>query len=151
MNVGDLCQRPVVTITPTAGITSAARVMRQEHIGYLVVVEPMRQDGQKKVVGVLTDRDIVVAVVAREVDPQTLTVGDVMTRDPLLVNESSPLEAALALMQEAAVRRVPVLTRDGALTGILALDDALKAIASQLDRIAGCIGSDQKVERYVRP
>src|ERR1700761_3940929 len=98
MNVGDLCQHEVVTIPASAGLSAAARVMRQEHVGYLVVVEPMPEEGQRKVVGVLTDRDIVIAVVAREADPRTLTVGDVMTRDPLLVNEHSSLETTLGLM-----------------------------------------------------
>jgi CBS domain-containing protein len=150
MNVGDVCQSEVVTIPPSAGLSAAARVMRQEHVGYLVVVEPMAEEGQRRVVGVLTDRDIVIAVVAREADPRTLTVGDVMTRDPLFVNERSPLETTLGLMQEVGVRRVPVLGSSGALAGVLALDDALKVIALQLEKIAGCIGSEQKVERCVR-
>ncbi len=145
MNVGDLCRHQAVTVPPDAGLTAAARVMRQEHVGYLIVVEQ-----QHKVVGVLTDRDIVVAVVARDADPRTLTVGDVMTRDPLLVNETSSLESTLSLMQEAGVRRVPVLTHEGALAGVLALDDVIKALTLQLDKVAGCIGSEQKVERYVR-
>ena len=150
MNVGDLCQHRVVTIRSSADLTSAARVMRQEHVGYLVVVEPMVGEGRCKVVGVLTDRDIVVTVVAREGDPRALTVGDVMTRDPLLANENSSLEATLTFMQEVGVRRVPVLGSNGALAGVLALDDALKVIALQLSKIAGCIGSEQKVERCVR-
>ncbi len=150
MNVGDLCRHQTVTIPPGAGLTAAARVMRQEHVGYLIVVEPMSEEKQRKVVGVLTDRDIVVAVVARDADPRALTVGDVMTRDPLLVSETSSLESTLSLMQEAGVRRVPVLTREGALAGVLALDDVIKALTLQLDKIAGCIGSEQKVERYVR-
>ena len=150
MNVGDVCQHQVVTTPPSAGLSAAARVMRQEHVGYLVVVEPMAEEGRRKVVGVLTDRDIVIAVVAREADPRTLTVGDVMTRDPLLVNEHSPLDTTLSFMQEAGVRRVPVLDSSGALAGVLALDDALKVIALELDKIAGCIASEQKVERCVR-
>jgi CBS domain-containing protein len=147
---GDLCQHQVITISPDSGLTSAARVMRQEHVGYLIVVEPLPQGKQLKVVGVLTDRDIVVTVVARDADPRELTVGDVMTRDPLLVNESSSVEATLSLMQEAGVRRVPVVTREGSLAGVLALDDVLKALALQLDKVAGCISSEQKVERSVR-
>jgi CBS domain-containing protein len=150
MNVGDLCQHRVVTISSSADLTSAARLMRQEHVGFLVVVEPMAGEGQRKVAGVLTDRDIVVAVVAHEADPRALTVGDVMIRDPLLANENSSLEATLTFMQEAGVRRVPVLRRNGALMGVMALDDVLKVIALQLSKIAGCIGSQQKVERCVR-
>lgn len=150
MNVGNLCQREVVTLTPGTGLISAARVMRQQHVGYIVVVEPAETAGERKVVGVLTDRDIVVSVVARDADPRQLTVGDVMSRDPLLVNESCSLEAALTFMQDAGVRRVPILTHGGVLAGVLALDDALSAVAVQLDKMAYCISNEQKVERCVR-
>jgi CBS domain-containing protein len=150
MNVGNLCQRPVVTILPGAGLTVAAKLMRVEHVGFLVVVEPARQEDGLNVVGVLTDRDIVIAVVAREADPRTLTVGDVMTRDPLVAKETSSVEATLRFMHEVGVRRVPVLNSTGQLAGVMALDDALKAIADQLSNIAGCIRSEQRVERFVR-
>jgi CBS domain-containing protein len=150
MNVGNLCRRPVVTILPGAGLTVAAKLMRVEHVGFLVVVEPARQEDGLNVVGVLTDRDIVIAVVAREADPRTLTVGDVMTRDPLVAKETSSVEATLRFMHEVGVRRVPVLNSTGQLAGVMALDDALKAIADQLSNIAGCIRSEQRVERFVR-
>lgn len=150
MKVGELSQQNVITVSPTSGIAAAARVMREAHVGCLIVVEPGREEGSYKVVGVLTDRDIVVAVVARDADPRALTVGDVMTRDPLIANESSPLEVTLTLMEQAGVRRVPVVNSKGALSGVLSLDDALRTIAMQLTRIAGCIGSEQKVERHVR-
>lgn len=150
MNVGNLCRRPVVTILPGAGLTVAAKLMRVEHVGFLVVVEPARQEDGLNVVGVLTDRDIVIAVVAREADPRTLTVGDVMTRDPLVAKETSSVEATLRFMHEVGVRRVPVLNSTGQLAGVMALDDALKAIADQLSNIAGCIRSEQRVERFLR-
>jgi CBS domain-containing protein len=150
MNVGNICRRPVVTILPGAGLTVAAKLMRVEHVGFLVVVEPARQEDGLNVVGVLTDRDIVIAVVAREADPRTLTVGDVMTRDPLVAKETSSVEATLRFMHEVGVRRVPVLNSTGQLAGVMALDDALKAIADQLSNIAGCIRSEQRVERFVR-
>ncbi len=150
MKVGDLCQHRVVTLGSGTGLTSAARVMRQEHVGYLVVVEPTAGGEVRKDVGVLTDRDIVVAVVAREADPRGLTVDDVMTRDPLVVNENSSLESALTFMQRVGVRRVPVLGSTGALMGVLVLDEVLKVIALQLNKIAGCIGTEQRVERCVR-
>jgi CBS domain-containing protein len=150
MNVGNICRRPVATILPGAGLTVAAKLMRVEHVGFLVVVEPARQEDGLNVVGVLTDRDIVIAVVAREADPRTLTVGDVMTRDPLVAKETSSVEATLRFMHEVGVRRVPVLNSTGQLAGVMALDDALKAIADQLSNIAGCIRSEQRVERFVR-
>jgi CBS domain-containing protein len=150
MSVGNLCQRHVVAILAGAGPTAAAKLMRQDHVGYLVVVEPLPEEDGLKLVGVLTDRDIVIAVVAREADPRTLTVGDVMTRDPLLAKESSSVEATLHYMREVGVRRVPVLSTTDRLIGVLALDDALGAVAEQLSDIAGCVRNEQRVERFVR-
>jgi CBS domain-containing protein len=150
MNVGNLCQHEVVTVSPDSGLVPAAHLMRTGHVGYLVVIEPMQEEGAYRVVGVLTDRDIVVAVVAGGAEPRTLTVGDVMTREPLTVSEDMPLEAALVRMQGCGVRRVPVLNADGALKGVLALDDALNSVVAQLNKISGCISSEQKMERYMR-
>ncbi len=150
MNVGDLCNRNVVTALVSDSLTVAAQLMRAEHVGFLVVVEPAGDDGGLNVAGVLTDRDIVVAVVAREADPRSLKVADVMTRDPLVAKEGTSLESTLHFMNELGVRRVPVLGVAGRLVGVLALDDALRAIAQQLADIAGCIRNEQRVERCVR-
>ena len=149
MTVGRICQRNVVTIGPDEDLTAAARLMREKQVGYLVVVEPVPAGG--KVVGVLTDRDIVVSVVAREVNPTALTVRDVMTRNPLLADESAPVEATLRNMREVGVRRVPVTDAHGCVTGVLSVDDALDALADQLNSIAGSIRNEQRIERFVRP
>lgn len=148
MNIGQLCQREVVTIRQEEELAAAAQVMRSQHVGFLVVVEPV--DGAQRVVGVLTDRDIVVAVLAREVDTRQLKVGDVMSREPLLAEESQPLESVLCLMREVGVRRVPVINDAGHLVGVLSLDDVLEAMAEQLVNIAASIRSEHRVERAVR-
>lgn len=150
MNVGTICQRNVVTVAATESLPAAARLMREKHVGFLVVVDRPQDETYRTVSGVLTDRDIVVAVVAREVDPRSLTVGDVMARDPLLVAESASIESALRHMREYGVRRVPVVGASGYLTGVLSVDDALDALADQLSSIAGAIGNEQRVERVVR-
>lgn len=149
MNAGSVCKRGVITVAPTDDLIAAAHVMREKHVGYLIVSEgaPARH---RRVVGVLTDRDIVVAVLAQEVDAHALKVGDVMTRDPLLIEEGQSLEAVLCHMREAGVRRVPVVDRSGALTGVLSIDDVLELIAEQLINIAGSIRNEQRMERAVR-
>ena len=147
MNAGSVCKRAVVTVAPTDDIVGAAHVMREKHVGYLIVAE---SPDDRKVVGVLTDRDIVVAVLAREVDAHALKVGDVMTRDPLLADEGQSIETVLRHMREAGVRRVPVVDRSGALTGVLSIDDVLEQIADQLLNIAGSIRNEQRMERVVR-
>jgi CBS domain-containing protein len=147
MNAGSVCKREVVTVTPTDDLIAAAHVMREKHVGYLIVCEASRN---KRVAGVLTDRDIVVAVLAQEVDARILKVGDVMTRDPLVIDEGQSIEAVLRHMREAGVRRVPVVDGAGALSGVLSIDDVLERIAEQLLNIAGSIRNEQRMERAVR-
>lgn len=149
MNAGSVCKRGVVTVTPADDLVAAAHLMREKHVGYLIVSEQGRHIS-KRVVGVLTDRDIVVAVLAQEVDAHALKVGDVMTREPLLIEEGQSIEAVLRHMHEAGVRRVPVVDRSGALTGVLSIVDVLENIAAQLIDIAGSIRNEQRMERVVR-
>ena len=148
MNAGSVCKRGVVTVAPTDDLVAAAHLMREKHVGYLIVAESVMHN--RRVIGVLTDRDIVVAVLAQEVDARELKVGDVMTRNPLLIDEGQSIEAVLRHMREAGVRRVPVVDGTGALAGVLSIDDVLERIAEQLINIAGSIRNEQRMERVVR-
>lgn len=151
MKVGDICSRNVVTVREFDDLTAAAQLMRENHIGYLVVVEPHVGDGMVAPVGVITDRDIVVGVVARETDPRSLRVGDLMTRQPVLALEDSSVSAALHHMREIGVRRLPVVDRGGRLIGVLSLDDVLDSLAEELMDVASSIRHERKVESALRP
>lgn len=109
MNIRDLCKPDPVTIGPSEDLEVAATLMRQRHVGYLVVVEPLSLGGWSKAVGVLTDRDIVVAVLAKGVPLKSLNVGDVMTRQPTVVRAGDSLEEALQQMKSIGVRRMPIV------------------------------------------
>src|SRR5688572_19551492 len=132
MYVSQLCKSNVVTILPGDEVTTAARLMREKHVGYLVVVGPDGPDGRPMPVGVLTDRDIVVSIVARNADPQALTVGDVMTANPVTVYELDALESAVQEMRRIGVRRLPVVGKLGELKGVLSLDDVLDTVSGEL-------------------
>jgi len=147
MNVGQVCGRHVVTVLPGSELVAAAGLMREKHIGYLVVVE---SEWMPRPVGVLTDRDIVVSVVAKNVDPASLTVGDVMTSRVVATDEQGPLDAALVQMRRNGVRRLPVLGPEGEVVGVLSIDDALQAIMHELDNAAGSIRLEREVERATR-
>jgi len=149
--IGHLCQRQVVSIDQGQDIVAAARLMREKHVGCLIVTAPRPDCDAPGVVGVLTDRDIVVSVIARGAEPQMLKVGDVMTRNPLLAGEESSLDATLAFMGAAGVRRVPVLGKQGELVGVLSLDDVLARMARQLDDIVGSMRAEQQTEGLLRP
>ncbi len=151
MKVGDICGRNVVTVREFDELTAAAQLMREKHIGYLVVVEPNVADGTLVPAGVLTDRDIVVGIVAKGTDPRTLRVGEVMTREPLLAQEDSSVSSAVRRMREIGVRRMPVVGHAGQLVGVLSLDDVLDAFAEELMDVARSIRHELKMEGALRP
>jgi len=151
MNVGKICKRHVITVAPGTDLVAAAGLMREHHVGFLVVVEPEPLAQLGRPVGVLTDRDIVISVVARGADPTLLTAGDVMSREPALAAESDSVEQALHTMRGMGVRRLPVVGSRGALTGILALDDVLDALAAELGEISGTVRNEQRIEGVLRP
>ena len=148
MNVSDLSNPFVAVVQRATPLTDAARLMRERHVGSLVVVD---ETGQGRVpVGILTDRDIVVAVVAREVDARTLTAGDVMSTDLATVRPTDAAIDALELMRRRGVRRVPVVAENGTLAGIVAVDDVLAAVAEQLGDVVRAITAEQARETRTR-
>lgn len=150
MIVGNICKTEVITVTADQTVTSAAHLMREKHVGLLVVVDGGEVEPDLKPVGVLTDRDIVTAVVAKDADARALKVGDIMTRHPVLAGESHSLEGTLRFMRDAGVRRVPVVGSRGELTGILSLDDVIAGFATQITDVAGAFLNEQTRERATR-
>lgn len=148
MNVGQFCKRAVVTVDAGAGIGDASHVMRDEHVGFLVVVN--EGDPARRPVGVLTDRDIVLQIIARDVSPQSVTVADVMTAKPMIATESDDLNDLMQAMRLAGIRRVPVVDARGALSGVIAMDDALDVVAGLLCDICGSIRNEQRQEWQAR-
>ena len=151
MNVGDICARNLVTVSEFDDLTKAAELMRERHIGYLVVAGPKVGESGFLPVGVLTDRDIVVGVVAKNTDPRTLRVGDLMTRQPVIVDERASLPEALGEMRRIGVRRIPVTDHRGLLVGVLSLDEILGALAEELADVAGSVRKEVTVEKALRP
>jgi CBS domain-containing protein len=148
ITVRDLATHQVVTIQATATLAECAQIMRNQHVGSLIVV---RDDDQRDTpVGIVTDRDIVVETVAVGLDPNTLTAADVMTAPLATVREMDDILDALAAMRGHGVRRLPVVNADGALRGIIALDNLLEAVAEQLDAIVGVIKAGQTKETALR-
>lgn len=144
MQVGQFCKREVVAIAGNADVVDVAQLMRERHIGFIVVYE--QGDVMRKPIGVLTDRDIVLGVTAKDIDPHSVTVKDVMTRQPLVADESDELSDALQAMRLAGIRRVPVVDTRGALAGVFALDDAIDLVTGLLCDITGSIKSEQRHE-----
>ncbi|KAA3627018.1 MAG: CBS domain-containing protein [Proteobacteria bacterium] len=149
MSAGELCNRDVVVMEKGESVRDAARLMRDAHVGDIVVVE--ERQGDRVPVGIVTDRDLVVGVMAASVDPDRLTVGDIMSLDLLTVREDEELLEAIPRMHTKGVRRIPVVDVAGALQGILSVDDMIELVAEQISGLAALIRLEQRRERERRP
>jgi CBS domain-containing protein len=110
-----------------------------------------QRDGTRIPAGILTDRDIVIELLAREVDLDALCVGDAMTYDLLTLNENDDVDEAIKQMRAQGVRRAPVVNGQGALVGILAVDDVIELLSEQLSDLVVLLKREQQMERKRHP
>ena len=144
MSAGEYCNREVVVVSKSEPVSEAISLMRKHHVGDVVVIEETSQ-GQIPV-GILTDRDIVLEILAEDVDLNTVSIGDVMSYELITVTENTTLIDTINLMRQKGVCRIPVVNDKGALEGLLSVDDLLELLAEQLDDIVALIGKEQETE-----
>jgi CBS domain-containing protein len=148
MAIGEICNRETVFTTRGSSIGDAARLMREHHVGDLVVVD--EKAGKRLPVGILTDRDLVVEILAKDVDINTVNVGDIMSNDLITAHETDAIYDTLQHMRAKGVRRLPVVDSDGGLVGIVSADDILDLLADELTALARLISREQARERKKR-
>jgi len=148
MNAGEICNREVIVAYRDTNLFDAAKLMRDHHVGSLVVVADRHPD--RVPIGIVTDRDLIVAVIAKGVDFRAIDVGDVMGRELFTVREEDSIVDVLRLMRERGVRRVPVITTNGALAGIVAIDDVLDIVAEEIGEVVHAIARERGREARVR-
>jgi signal-transduction protein with cAMP-binding, CBS, and nucleotidyltransferase domain len=129
-------------------IPDAARLMRDQHVGSLVVTDT--SDGKPMPVGILTDRDIVVEIISRDISLDEVTVGDIMTYALLKVTEDENIFDVAQRMRARGVRRVPVISRLGDLIGIIAADDILELLSEELSLLAKITMREAEQEKAKR-
>lgn len=144
MPVGEICNRDVIILQREDTVLEAAKLMRQHHVGDVVVAEA--RGGVRVPVGIVTDRDLVVEIMATGLDQTVITVGDIMVRGLVTVKENTGVFEAIQYMRIKAVRRVPIVDENGALVGILALDDLLELLSEELLAIAKLVRHQREKE-----
>lgn len=149
MSVGEICNREVIVIQRDEPVVEAAKLMRQFHVGAVIVID--KADGRTVPVGIVTDRDLVVEVMATELDETVITVGDIMAPDVFTIKEGTATSDAIELMRRKTIRRLPVVDESGELTGMLTLDDALQLLSEELLDLAKLVRYEQKKETRHRP
>ncbi len=148
MSVGEICNRIVIVTNRATRLDEAARLMREHHVGSIVVVDETAAGN--KPAGVVTDRDIVIECVATGVNPATVTVEEIMAPDLVVAREADDVLDSLNKMRAKGIRRMPVVDGHGVLVGILTLDDLLGILAEQVDGMVKAIAQEQAREARTR-
>jgi CBS domain-containing protein len=144
LSIKELCKRELVTVGRDDTIFKAAELMRQNHVGDVLVVE--KKHDTTVALGIVTDRDVVVEIVAPGLDPKVITVGDIMLPHLACIEEERGIFDAIKLMTSKGIRRLPVVDSNGSLIGILTLDDLLLILAKEFFSIAMLLSNEQKNE-----
>jgi len=139
MNIGSICTRRMVAVDSHSTLVQAASLMREQHVGALIVTE--QTPAGPSVSGVVTDRDITIDVIARGLDPASLKIGELASEKLVSVSEDADIAGAIAVMDANGVRRVVVTDAERRVTGILSLDDLMDACAKELAGLAKVIRS----------
>jgi CBS domain-containing protein len=149
MRAGEFCNREVVVIEEEKSVTEAAVVMREYHVGDVVIVRTGY--GKQIPVGILTDRDIALEIVAKGTDPESICVGDATSFELTTVTEDDDLMHVIEVMRDKGIRRVPVIDADEALVGILTVDDIVDLLSEVLIDLAHLVDRQRKREAKIRP
>ena len=148
MPVSEICNREVVVVQRNDTALEAAKLMRQHHVGDVLVVE--ERNGVRVPVGIITDRDLIMEIMAPELDGSVITVGDIMAQALVSVKGSTGIFEAIQYMRQKSVRRLPIVNEGGGLIGILTLDDLLELLSEELLEIAKLVRNEQQKETRSR-
>ncbi|PUE61343.1 histidine kinase [Limnohabitans sp. Rim8] len=146
LTVGEICTREVTFADKDTNLVTAAQLMRRDHVGALVVVDHL--NGERKVSGLLTDRDIVTCVIAQGIDPGPLFVEDIMSAPVITVQEDDSLIDLMRTMRTNGIRRVPVVNEKQDLVGLVTLDDVLRLLGQEFGLLVAAI--DKSTQREVK-
>ncbi len=149
MHIGELCNREVVVTDEGSSITEAAIVMREHHVGDVVIVRSLY--GKRIPVGILTDRDIALEIVAKGADPDEVCVGDAMSFELTTVTENDDLLHVIEVMRDKGIRRIPVVDADETLIGILTVDDILNLFSDVFIDLSHLMDRQKRKEAKIRP
>jgi CBS domain-containing protein len=122
--------------------------MRTHHVGDVVVVTNTARG--RVPVGIVTDRDLAIEILAENIDPNRLTVGDVMTPDLVTAPEDQTVFDTIQQMQHHGIRRLPIVDRQGCLAGIVTVDDLSEFLTMQLGDLTKAVASERRREACAR-
>ncbi|WP_096664668.1 CBS domain-containing protein [Polaromonas sp. AET17H-212] len=142
----DFATAVVAVVEPETSAFVAAQLMRKHHVGALVVVDAAEKS---RPVGILTDRDLVLALMAEGLDPEVFTAGDIMSVELVQANPEMDAMDAVTLMRRHRLRRLVIVDEADRLAGVVTMEDILELLTRELaDLAAGVIGArDREFEQ----
>ena len=144
MPIGQVCIHEVVVARRDTSVHEAAKLMRHNHVGDVVIL-----DGNKPV-GIVTDRDLVISVLATQLDPKVFTVGDLLTRELVTAHEDQGVFETIQQMRLRGIRRMPIVNTLGGLVGIVSVDDLVQLLGEELSDLGRLISKEQVHETKMR-
>jgi len=145
---GEICSRDVVVVPRDETVQSAAKLMRHNHVGTVVVVD--EKNGRRTPIGIVTDRDVVIEVTAVDLNPNVITVGDIMGPELVTVRDDDGAFEAMDIMRRKGVRRLPVVDREGGLAGIISADDLLEVLSEEMTAMTRIVERERAHEQSRR-
>lgn len=136
MTIGKLCKCEVITVSKDMTVYEAAELMKKHNIGDIVVVD---EKNHNHPIGIFTDRDVTIKIVADAIEPNSITVKDAMSQELLTLKEHQSIHEVMDLMCARRVRRAPIIDRDNQIIGIATVDDLILLIADELSSLAKLI------------
>ena len=143
-----ICTPAVICCGPATSVQAAASLMRLKHTGDLVVVDDPEED--RIPLGVITDRDIVVEVLANGLNPATTAVRSLLRTPIVIAHEDEDASEALERMRTHGIRRLPIVGSEGKLAGVITLDDILKLVAADINALVEIVGRERDLEQRLR-
>jgi CBS domain-containing protein len=133
MTLAECCSKDVVMASPDSSVVEAARLMEERNVGSIIVTE------EERPVGIITDRDIALRVIAQGKRPEETTIRDVMTPDPVTLNGNMEIFEAIEYVTREGIRRLPIVEADGRLVGIITLDDVIGILGKEMSNVSEAI------------
>lgn len=147
MSIKSICKTDVVSIEKNSSLKEAAVLMQKKHVGSLIVTEGF--NGKKIPCGIITDRDITLTVGSSQ-NPQDLHVEQIMQNQPITVKTSEGIFETIVRMREHGIKRLPVVTEDGSLYGVISADDILTLMSEEINNLAKITETQVKIEQGIR-
>jgi CBS domain-containing protein len=140
VNVGDICSRHIVYVSPQDPVLDVARIMREQHVSSVVVVDNMH--GEIRPHGMISDRDLVLEVLAANIDPSTLKSEDILTGELICVTETHDVKEALKYLRYYGVRQAPVVNVKGVLVGVFSIEDSLATLSKEFTELVQLLSAE---------